>query len=184
MNDEKAKEVVSQPQLLTFTEAITATKADNASEVKNLQITRATYSKREDDGHEVVTLTTSGLVDRYIADNDNPDVFVKSKSKTFVVSLFSLVGAMSQMKDAQVLAGRISKRPVLVESLLPGSTITVLQREVKANVPFMNYFSGKENTIDHDSVVTDIADIKLGEFALSTLDAYKQNLAAALMGDL
>lgn len=184
MEKAKENEVVNQPQLLTFAEAVTATKADNASEVKNLQITRATYSKREDDGHEVVTLTTSGVVSRYIADSNNPDVFVKSQSKTFVVSLFSLVGAMSQMKDAQVLAGRISKRPVLVESLLPGSTITVLQREVKANVPFMNYFSGKENTIDHDSIVTDIADIKLGEFALSTLDAYKQNLAAALMGDL
>lgn len=169
--------------LLSFQEAVDATIADGGKVTKDIRLTRATYSRRED-GHEIVTLTGDTPVERYVADETNPDVFVKSMSKTFVVSLFSLVGMMSNMKDAQVLAGRISKRPMLVESLIPGSVITVVQRDVKADTPFMNYFSNKTNTIEHDSIVTDVVKLEVSDFTRSMMDDYKKMLASALMGDL
>lgn len=177
---EEAKEV----KILTYAEAVAATIADNGKEFKGVHVTRATYSKREEDGHEIITLTTDTPVDRYVADPENPEVFTKQKSRTFVVSLFSLAAVMSQMEDAQVLAGRIAKKPVLVESLIPGSIISIVQREVKADTPFMNFFNGKEATLEHDAVVTDVVKVELSKFALKLLDDYRQKLAAELMGDL
>lgn len=183
MAKENATEA-KQAVMLTYAEAVAATIADNGKEFKNVQINRATYSKREEDGHEIITLTTNTPVARYIADPENPEVFTKQMSRTFVVSLFSFVAVMSQMEDAQVLAGRIAKKPVLIESLIPGSIISIVQREVKADTPFTNFFNGREATLEHDAIVTDITKIELSKFTLKLLDDYRQNLSAQLMGDL
>lgn len=181
---EKKVEEAKQVQMLTYAEAVAATIADNGKEFKNVHVTRATYSKREEDGHEIITLTTDTPVARYVADSENPEVFVKQMSRTFVTSLFSFVAVMSQMEDAQVLAGRIAKKPVLIESLIPGSTISIVQREVKADTPFMNFFNGKEATLEHDAIVTDVVKLDLSKFAVETLTDYRKNLAMQLMGDL
>lgn len=179
-NADEAKQAV----MLTYAEAVAATIADNGKEFKNVQVTRASYAKREEDGHEIITLTTNTPMARYVADPENPDVFTKQMSRTFVVSLFSFVAVMSQMKDAQVLAGRIAKKPGLVESLIPGSTISVVQREVKADTPFMNFFNGREATLEHDAIVNDITKIELSDFAIMMLGDYRKSLVAELMGDL
>ena len=181
---EKKVEEAKQVQMLTYAEAVAATIADNGKEFKNVHVTRATYSKRDDDGHEIITLTTDTPVVRYVADPENPEVFTKQMSRTFVTSLFSFVAVMSQMEDAQVLAGRVAKQPTLIESLIPGSTISIVQREVKADTPFMNFFNGKEATLEHDAIVTDVTKVELSKFALELLSDYRKSLAAKLMGDL
>ena len=173
-----------QAVMLTYAEAVAATIADNGKEFKNVHVTRASYAKREEDGHEIITLTTDTPLARYVADPENPDVFTKQMSRTFVVSLFSFVAVMSQMEDAQVLAGRIAKKPVLIESLIPGSTISIVQREVKADTPFTNFFNGREATLEHDAIVTDVTKIELSKFAVELLSDYRKSLAAQLMGDL
>ena len=83
-----------------------------------------------------------------------------------------------------MLAGRIAKKPVLIESLIPGSTVSIVQREVKADTPFMNFFNGREATLEHDAIVTDITKIELSKFAVELLADYRKSLAAQLMGDL
>lgn len=173
-----------QAVMLTYEEAVAATIADNGKEFKGVRINRASYAKRVEDGHEIVTLTTNTPVARYVADPENPDVFTKQMSRTFVVSLFSFVAVMSQMEDAQVLAGRIAKKPMLIETLIPGSIVNIVQREVKADTPFMNFFNGRETTLEHDAIVTDITKIELSKFAFNLLDDCRKTLAAQLMGDL
>lgn len=154
-------EVVASNNYLSIIKQLIADGAKKISKlvIKNVNVTDL-------DNYTRVSLTLTSKVPAYVS-NDNGITFEKSESNIIFTSSFAIAAAFKENADLAWLGGFVATNPKMLPIILCGSEVTVLQREYSAGEEIINPFSTRTDTIpmvyDHDIIINDIIDIKLGK---------------------
>lgn len=138
--------------------------ADGAKKISKLMIKNVNVT--ELDTHTRVSLTLTSKVPAYVSD-DNGITFEKGESNIIFTSSFAIAAAFKENNDLAWLGGYVSTNPKMLPMILCGSEVTILQREYEAGEDVTNPFSTRTDSVptvyDHDIIINDIIDIKLGK---------------------
>ena len=120
----------------------------------------------QDKNYARLSLTLFNKVPGYIA-GEEEGTFIKGMTNTVFVTSYNISATLKENDEWAWLANQIVERPKALELLLPGSEIDILQTEYLAGEEVVNPFSTKENNewpiYDHDVLVNNVIDIKLGK---------------------
>lgn len=138
--------------------------ADGAKKISKLMIKNVNVT--ELDNYVRVSLTLTSKVPAYVS-NDNGLTFERSESNIIFTSSFAISAALKENNDLAWLGGYVATNPKMLPMILCGSEVTILQREYEAGEEVVNPFSTRIDNIptvyDHDIIINDIIDIKLGK---------------------
>lgn len=146
----------------------------NSARIKNVNYT-------EKDNYTMISFTLGTNIDGYIS-KDNGVTYELGKTNILFTSLFAVVGAMKEDEELSWMANALLENPQVLNLILNGATVDILQQEIPAGVEFSNPFSTKENpdtsVYDHDIIVNHVIGFTLGKVGQKMAD----RLADKLMG--
>lgn len=96
-----------------------------------------------------------------------------TESNVIFTSLFALVAVLKNNEETAWAGNTILERPNVLPLILCGATINILQRHYDAGDEVPNPFSTRESeprVYDHNIIVNDIIDIKLGKTGQKMMD--------------
>ena len=158
--DESTK---TENQYLTYDEVIKQLKKDGAIVRNDLKITKAKYGVTSK-GNFIVTITIDGFVSNMQATEEDSDKFEKGYTRSFIISFYSLLAAISHNESLAYLCDIIQDCPKKLNVLLPGGTISILQLFVEEkDKVYHNLFNNKDNKIEYDTYYNTPVKIELGE---------------------
>lgn len=146
----------------------------NSARIKNVNYT-------EKDNYTMISFTLGTNIDGYVS-KDNGVTYELGKTNILFTSLFAIVGAMKEDEELSWMANALLENPQVLNLILNGGTVDILQQEIPAGVEFSNPFSTKENpdtsVYDHDIIVNHVIGFTLGKVGQKMAD----RLADKLMG--
>lgn len=149
-------------------------KRTNGLIVKNVTIT-------EDENYTRATLSVKDQIPGYVSD-DNGATFYEGLTNNIFSSTFALAGLMKEMEELSWMANAIIDRPNILNLILNGSKVDIIQQRVAAGEDYINPFTTKKDAVptqfDHDVIINYVVNIELGKVGQKMAD----KLADKLMG--
>lgn len=156
---------------VTYQNVIRKLIADGAKRLNSCRIKNVNVA--EMDNYTRVSFTLSNPVIGYVS-NDNGITYQKGETNVIFVSLYAIVAAIKEDDELSWMANRLLEKPDILNLLLNGSCIDILQQEVPANTEFANPFSNKitpdVQMYDHDIIVNHVIGFKLGKVGQKMAD--------------
>lgn len=138
----------------------------NAVRVKNVTVTDC-------DSYTRVALTLANPVDGFVYDEAS-DSWSKGKTSVVFTSVYAIAGMLKEAEETAWCANHIVAHPEVLNLVLCGSDVTLLQRSYEEGEEIRNPFTTRDDvegvTYDHDVIINDVIDIKLGKTAEKMLD--------------
>lgn len=138
-------------------------------------------NQSEQDNYTRISFTVNNPVPGYIS-RDNGLTYELGTTNTIFSSTFALAGLLKEDEEKSWMANTVVERPQVINLILNGGSIDIIQQEVKAGEPYHNPFTTKEepeDTIfDHDTIVNYIVGVHLGKTGTKFADI----LAVKMMG--
>ena len=149
-------------------------KRTNGLIVRNVTIT-------EDENYTRATISVKEPIIGYVSD-DNGVTFHKGTTTNIFSSTFALSGLMKESEELSWMANTIIEHPNVLNLILNGSKIDIIQQEVSAGEDYVNPFSTRKDRVptqfDHDVIINYVVNIELGKMGTKFAD----KLADKLMG--
>lgn len=196
-NSPAEQNVAQEANLGTYKQIIKNMLADGAKKFDKLFVKSVNVTIK--DSHVMVSFTFKTQIPGYVS-NDGID-YVLGKTSTIYSSMYAIVACMKENDEIGWAAALVNNK---VNELLEDSSIeknvkekkisnilsmmffnasiTVLQREFAAGEPITNPFSTRVvdeselHSYDHDVLVNDIIDIKLGERGNKTIEKFADSV--------
>lgn len=142
--------------------------------VKNLNFT-------EKDNYTMLSLTLASQIRGYVS-KDNGDSYQDGLTSTLFTSLYAVTGALKEDEELGWMANALLQNPQALNLIFNGSTVTILQQDVKAGEEYVNPFTTKDDAtvqvFDHDVIINHLIGFKLGKTGVKMSD----KLADKMMG--
>lgn len=148
----------------TFQTAIKNLLANGAKKVNGLKIKNVNYSEK--DNYTMVSFTLTNPIRGFVS-NDNGVTFVEGMTNTLFTSLYAIVGALKEDEDLAWMGNALLENPKVLNLVLNGGTVDIIQQDIAQGVEFSNPFSTRNDVstqvYDHDIIVNHIIKFKLGK---------------------
>ena len=156
--------------------------ANGCKRIKSLKIKNVTYEEKttssgKDMTQVAITLTTpiKGFVT-----NDYGQTWKEGMTNTIFTSLYAIGGAFKEDEELGWMANTINKNPKILNLILNGANIDVIQQDIAAGEIFVNPFSTRtdatELTYDHDVIINHVVKFNLGKQGLKMADKLADKL--------
>ena len=156
--------------------------ANGCKRIKSLKIKNVTYEEKttssgKDMTQVAITLTTPI---RGFVTNDNGQTWKEGMTNTIFTSLYAIGGAFKEDEELGWMANTINKNPKILNLILNGANIDVIQQDIAAGEVFVNPFSTRtdatELTYDHDVIINHVVKFNLGKQGLKMADKLADKL--------
>ena len=156
--------------------------ANGCKRIKSLKIKNVTYEEKtttsgKDMTQVAITLTTPI---RGFVTNDNGQTWKEGMTNTIFTSLYAIGGAFKEDEELGWMANTINKNPKILNLILNGANIDVIQQDIAAGEIFVNPFSTRndatELTYDHDVIINHVVKFNLGKQGLKMADKLADKL--------
>lgn len=146
----------------------------NSVRVKNVNST-------EKDNYTMISLSLAAAIKGFVT-KDGGATYEEGATSTMFTSLYAIAGALKEDEELGWMANALLEHPEALNLILNGSTVDVLQQEVKAGEEYKNPFTTREDAeaqvFDHDVIINNIIGFKLGKSGAR----FSERLADKLMG--
>lgn len=146
----------------------------NSCRIKNVNFT-------EKDNYTMVSFTLSNSIRGYVS-NDGGTTYTLGMTNTIFTSLYAIVGALKEDEELSWMGNALVENPQVLNLILNGSTVDIIQQEISAGTEFTNPFSTSSDAdvqvYDHDIILNHCIKFKLGK----TGEKMADKLADKLMG--
>lgn len=177
---EEQPQVTAEVSADDYREVVKKLIAQGAKQFKNIKIKNVTLT---DMGNYIrVGLT---LVPEVPAYNSNDE---EVTSNVIFTSLFAVVAVIKQNEELSWAANVLLNQPKLLNMILCGSTIDIIQRRYEANVEIHNPYSKNPNSVpnvyDHRTIISDITEIRLGKVPVKMLDKIANRMIDSVISEI
>ena len=163
---EEQPQVVEQISSSDYREVVKKLIAQGAKQYRGVKIKNVTLT---DMGNYVrVGLTVIPALPRY---DENGE---ETTGNVIFTSLFALIAVIKEDEELAWAANILMAKPQLLNMVLCGSTIDLLQRRYEAGVEIYNPYSKRSDAVpsvyDHKTIITDVNEVHIGKVAAKMLD--------------
>lgn len=146
---------------------------ETSSVIKNVTCT-------EKDEYVRVALTLKTPVEQYAIDQETGE-FMITESNIIFTSNYAISAVIKENPSIAFIGNKLNNNNNLIELLLSGAKIKILQEKVKAG-EYKNPFSSsnKYSKLSNDTIINHIIDIELTDFALENVKDIAKNIIANL----
>lgn len=146
---------------------------EKTSVVKNVTCT-------EKEEYVRVALTLKTPVEQYAIDKETGE-FIIDESNIIFTSNYAISAVIKENPSIAFIGNKLNNNNNLIELLLSGAKIKILQEKVKAG-EYKNPFSSsdKYSKLQNDTIINHIVDIELTDFALENVKDIAKNIIANL----
>lgn len=145
----------------------------NSVTIKNVNVT-------EQDNYDMVSMTLKNKIRGYVNDGDGN--YSEGMTNLLFTSTYAIAGALKEDEELAWLGNRVLESPKLLELLLSGATIDILQQDVVAGEEYVNPFStrldAEPRVYDHDIIINYIVGFTLGKIGEKACDKLMDKLMA------
>lgn len=163
---EEQSQVVEQISAEDYRGVVNKLIAEGAKQFKGVKIKNVTLTNM---GNYIrVGLTVIPNLPRY--DENGKE----TTGNVIFTSLFALIAIIKENEELSWVANTLGAKPQLLNMVLCGSTIDVIQRRYEAGVEIYNPYSKRADAVasvyDHKTIITDVNELHLGKVAVKMLD--------------
>jgi hypothetical protein len=146
---------------------------ETSSVIKNVTCT-------EKEEYVRVALTLKNPVNQYAVDQETGE-FSIIESNIIFSSNYAIAAVIKENPSIAFVGNKLNNNNNLIELLLSGARIKILQEKVKAG-EYKNPFSSsnKYTKLQNDTIINHIVDIELTDFALESIKDIAKNIIANL----
>ena len=145
--------------------------------VKNVRI-------KEQENYTMVTLVTKSLVEQFLVDEYG--VATEGKSSNIITSNYAIASVIKEIDGAEWLGNYASDKPKILEMLLSGCSIDVVQERVEANQAYINPFSStkRETILENNNYIYHVVGIRFGKTGKEFMENIKKALTEKMVNSL
>lgn len=154
--------------------------AQGAKQFKNVKVKNVTLT---DMGSYIrVGLTLVSELPAYNSDGE------EVTNNIVFTSLYALGAMLKDNEETAWAVNAIMSKPQLLNMILCGSTVDLLQRRYEAGVDIYNPYSKNPNqtpnVYDHRTIITDVNELHLGKVALKMIDKIANRMIDSAISDV
>ena len=153
--------------------------ANGCKRVNSVRIKNVNFTEKDD--YTMISFTLDSNIAGYVSDDDGI-TYHKGETNILFTSLFAITGAFKEDEELSWMANHLLKNPNVINLILNGATVDILQQEISAGEEFVNPFTTKRDpeprVYDHDIIINHVINFKLGKIGWKMAD----KLADKLLG--
>ena len=152
---------------------------NGAKRINNCKIKNVNFTEK--DNYTMISLTLINPIHGYVS-NDNGMTYETGMTNTIFTSLYAIIGAMKEDEDLGWMGNTLLENPKLLNLILNGSSVDIIQQDIPAGTEFTNPFTTRADAdvqvYDHNIILNHCIKFKLGK----TGEKMADKLADKLMG--
>lgn len=153
--------------------------ANGCKRINSVRIKNVNFTEKDD--YTMISFTLDSNIAGYVSDDDGI-TYHQGETNTLFTSLFAITGAFKEDEELSWMANHLLKNPNIINLILNGATVDILQQEISAGEEFVNPFTTKRDpeprVYDHDIIINHVISFKLGKMGEKMAD----KLADKLLG--
>lgn len=153
--------------------------ANGCKRINSVRIKNVNFTEKDD--YTMISFTLDSNIVGYVS-NDDGITYHKGETNILFTSLFAITGAFKEDEELSWMANYLLKNPNIINLVLNGATVDILQQEISAGEEFVNPFTTKRDpeprVYDHDIIINHVINFKLGKIGWKMAD----KLADKLLG--
>lgn len=163
---EEQPQVVEQISSSDYREIVKKLISQGAKQYRGVKIKNVTLTDMGN--YTRVGLTVIPNLPRYDEEGN------ETTGNVIFTSLFALIAIIKEDEELAWVANTLATKPQLLNMVLCGSVIDVIQRRYEAGVEIYNPYSKRADNVpsvyDHKTIITDVNELHLGKVAVKMLD--------------
>ena len=179
---ETTETTATNNSILGYRDIIAKMIREGGTLIKNNRIKNVNVTQK--DNHVMVSFTLTNKIKGFIPVEEGSDEYVEGMTNIIFTSLPAVLGAMKEDEDLAWMANSINKSPNILNLVLNGASINIIQELLPAGVEYFNPFSTKVNqearVYDHDTYINNVLDFKLSRVGGTMAD----KIANMIIGEI